>query len=192
MKKDDPFGFDLSVKSDKKKRTRGKRGMSGAFETSTRECEHDGCSEAGQYRAPRSPDHLDEFKWFCKDHVREYNLKWNFFDGTTEDESDAEDPGDTARIEEERRLMYVAVTRAQRSLHLTWSKLRKKGRTLVHPRPSRFLAEMQLQARPATQTTITGAAARGRLGALKGMLNRDGAATTDSETDPTDKAAGRV
>ena len=89
MKKDDPFGFDLSVKSDKKKRTRGRRGMSGAFETSTRLCEAPNCEEAGQYRAPKSPDDLEEFYWFCKDHVREYNLKWNFFNGTTEEEFEA-------------------------------------------------------------------------------------------------------
>lgn len=90
MVKSDPFGFDMSVSSDKKKRTRGRRGMSGAFETSTRVCEHPGCEETGKYRAPRSPDHLDEFLWFCKDHVREYNLKWNFFDGNTEDEMNAQ------------------------------------------------------------------------------------------------------
>ncbi|WP_432449844.1 DnaJ domain-containing protein [Aliiroseovarius marinus] len=86
MSSDDPFGFDMSVSAAKKRNPRGKRGMSGAFETSKRVCEHPGCQEAGQYRAPRSPDHLDEFKWFCKDHVREYNLKWNFFDGSTEEE----------------------------------------------------------------------------------------------------------
>jgi len=83
---EDPFGFDLSVSSDKKKRSRTRRGMSGAFETSTRACEHPGCQETGQYRAPKSPDDLDEFYWFCKDHVREYNLKWNFFQGQTEEE----------------------------------------------------------------------------------------------------------
>ncbi len=86
MKKDDPFGFDISVSTAKKKNPRGKRGMSGAFETSTRQCEHEGCEERGQYRAPKSPDHLDEFLWFCKTHVREYNLKWNFFNSATEKE----------------------------------------------------------------------------------------------------------
>ena len=86
MSKSDPFGFDMRVSSAKKKAPRGKRGMSGAFETSTRVCEHPGCEEKGVYRAPRSPDHLDEYLWFCKDHVREYNLKWNFFNGTTEEE----------------------------------------------------------------------------------------------------------
>ncbi|TCP62411.1 DnaJ-like protein [Rhodovulum bhavnagarense] len=90
MTKNDPFGFDISVSADKKRRTRGRRGMSGAFETSTRVCEHPGCKEAGQYRAPKSPDHLDEYLWFCKDHVREYNLKWNFFSGATDEELEAQ------------------------------------------------------------------------------------------------------
>lgn len=83
---EDPFGFDLRVSADKKKRSRGRRGMSGAFETSNRVCEHAGCEETGQYRAPKSPDDLDEYFWFCKDHVREYNLKWNFFHGQTEED----------------------------------------------------------------------------------------------------------
>ena len=86
MAKPDPFGFDMSVSSDKKKRSRGRRGMSGAFETSQRVCEAPGCNQPGQYRAPKSPDSLDDFYWFCRDHVREYNLKWNFFNGTTEEE----------------------------------------------------------------------------------------------------------
>ena len=86
----DPFNFDLRVSTDKKKRRGGRRGMSGAFETSQRVCEHPGCEEAGQYRAPKAPDVLDDFFWFCQEHVREYNLKWNFFDGTTEAELNAQ------------------------------------------------------------------------------------------------------
>ncbi|HBU14208.1 MAG TPA: molecular chaperone DnaJ [Gemmobacter sp.] len=81
-----PFEFDIRVSSDKKRRKTGRRGMSGAFDTSQKGCEYPGCSEQGQYRAPKSPDHLDEFFWFCKDHVREYNLKWNFFNGTSDEE----------------------------------------------------------------------------------------------------------
>lgn len=86
MAQKSPFDFDISVSADKKRRTRGKRGMSGAFETSTRKCEHAGCTEPGQYRAPKSPDTLDDYWWFCKEHIREYNLKWNFFSGQTEEE----------------------------------------------------------------------------------------------------------
>jgi hypothetical protein len=82
----DPFEFDMSVSSDKKKRARGRRGMSGAVETSQRECEAPDCKEAGQYRAPKSPDVLDDYYWFCKAHAREYNLKWNFFETHTQEE----------------------------------------------------------------------------------------------------------
>ena len=86
MVKNDPFGFDMSVSASKKKNPRGRRGMTGASETSTRLCDHAGCQEKGAFRAPKSPDSLDDYWWFCKDHVREYNLKWNFFQGVTEQE----------------------------------------------------------------------------------------------------------
>ncbi|MEJ5992560.1 UvrD-helicase domain-containing protein [Ramlibacter sp. PS3R-8] len=48
------------------------------------------------------------------------------------------------RLQEERRLMYVGITRAQRSLAVSWSRKRKKGRELVPAQPSRFIAEMAL------------------------------------------------
>ena len=48
------------------------------------------------------------------------------------------------RLQEERRLMYVGITRAQRSLAVSWSKKRKKGREMVAAMPSRFIAEMAL------------------------------------------------
>jgi ATP-dependent DNA helicase Rep len=51
------------------------------------------------------------------------------------------------RLEEERRLMYVGITRAQRSLAVSWSRRRKKGRELVAVLPSRFIAEMALDAK---------------------------------------------
>ena len=86
MTNSDPFGFDISAASDKKRRAKGRRGMSGAFETSTRRCDKVGCTQPGQYRAPRSPKQLDEYYWFCKDHVREYNANWNYFQGQSEAE----------------------------------------------------------------------------------------------------------
>lgn len=81
-----PFEFNISAAAAKKRKTTGRRGMSGAFETADRPCDYPGCKEKGAYRAPKSPDLLDEFFWFCKDHIREYNLKWNFFQGTTDEE----------------------------------------------------------------------------------------------------------
>jgi len=40
--------------------------------------------------------------------------------------------------------MYVGITRAQRSLAVSWVKKRKKGREMVSAAPSRFIAEMAL------------------------------------------------
>ncbi|GLS15692.1 MULTISPECIES: ATP-dependent helicase [Hydrogenophaga] len=48
------------------------------------------------------------------------------------------------RVQEERRLMYVGITRAQRTLAVSWLKRRKKGRESVPGTPSRFIQEMAL------------------------------------------------
>ncbi|MEY4362922.1 MAG: putative ATP-dependent helicase, partial [Pseudomonadota bacterium] len=48
------------------------------------------------------------------------------------------------RLQEERRLMYVGITRAQRTLAVSWTRKRKKGRDMVAAQPSRFIAEMAL------------------------------------------------
>ncbi len=50
------------------------------------------------------------------------------------------------RLQEERRLMYVGITRAQRTLAVNWLRKRKKGRDTIAGVPSRFIAEMALDA----------------------------------------------
>ena len=47
-------------------------------------------------------------------------------------------------LQEERRLMYVGITRAQHTLAVSWARKRKKGRDMVVGIPSRFIAEMGL------------------------------------------------
>ena len=49
-----------------------------------------------------------------------------------------------SHLQEERRLMYVGITRAQRSLAVSWTRKRKKGREMIAALPSRFIAEMAL------------------------------------------------
>ena len=49
-----------------------------------------------------------------------------------------------ARLEEERRLMYVGVTRAQQTLAVSTLLRRRRGRDTVVGVPSRFIAEMKL------------------------------------------------
>ncbi len=49
-------------------------------------CDFPGCDEAGEHRAPRAPNDLRSYRWFCLDHVREYNRAWNFFEGWSQGE----------------------------------------------------------------------------------------------------------
>jgi ATP-dependent DNA helicase Rep len=64
--------------------------------------------------------------------------------GGSQREHEAANDNIAQRLQEERRLMYVGITRAQRTLAVSWPKKRKKGRELVSAQPSRFIAEMAL------------------------------------------------
>jgi ATP-dependent DNA helicase Rep len=77
-----------------------------------------------------------------------------------------------ARIEEERRLMYVGITRAQRSLHITWCKKRKRAGAPVHCDVSRFIKEMQLDVGDAVPTEAEAITPQTRLANLKALLSR--------------------
>ncbi len=88
-----PFNYDISVTADKQRRAR-KRGMSGAVDGSGHSCEWPGCEAQAKYRAPISPDQLQEFRWFCLDHVREYNRTWNFFENWDEEQLAAQQRAD--------------------------------------------------------------------------------------------------
>jgi hypothetical protein len=46
-----------------------------------RGCARHDCVEDGLYPAPKSPDDLRDYWWFCLEHVREYNRCWNFCRG---------------------------------------------------------------------------------------------------------------
>lgn len=59
-------------------------GRSGA-----RGCDHAGCAQSGEFRAPKSPDRVNEHYWFCLDHVRDYNKAWNYCAGRSDEEIEA-------------------------------------------------------------------------------------------------------
>jgi ATP-dependent DNA helicase Rep len=85
------------------------------------------------------------------------------------------------RLQEERRLMYVGITRAQRSLAVSWTKRRKKGREMIPAQPSRFIAEMALE------TSTTREDPREKLKALRAEFAKkalDGAAAAASAAPP--------
>ncbi len=57
----------------------------------------------------------------------------------------AVDEGDDAALDEERRLLYVGITRAKDRLLLSHARCRRVFRDLVYPRPSRFIADLPVE-----------------------------------------------
>lgn len=51
-----------------------------------RRCDVPGCPEAGTYRAPKARSQLNDYYWFCLDHVRIYNRSWDYFHDLSEEE----------------------------------------------------------------------------------------------------------
>ena len=46
-----------------------------------RKCEKEDCQEKGEFRAPKSRILLNQYYFFCLDHVKEYNKSWDFYRG---------------------------------------------------------------------------------------------------------------
>src|SRR4051812_25837629 len=46
-----------------------------------RNCDVPGCGALGEYRAPKSRQTLNDYWWFCLEHVRAYNAGWDFYKG---------------------------------------------------------------------------------------------------------------
>jgi hypothetical protein len=59
-------------------------------------CAMPGCLNQGEYRAPKSRSHLNEFHWFCLEHVREFNAAWDYYKGMSPGEIEAALRADTA------------------------------------------------------------------------------------------------
>ncbi|HEY6577969.1 MAG TPA: J domain-containing protein [Rhizomicrobium sp.] len=54
-----------------------------------RPCGNPGCGGEGSYRVPISRHRLDEHLWFCLDHARRHNEKWDYFSGMSEAQIEA-------------------------------------------------------------------------------------------------------
>ena len=76
-------------------RRRAKPLTTEGVKTFERVCEAPGCRLAGEFRAPFSRDKLDQYRWFCLEHVRDYNKKWDYFRGLDADEIEKHIRADT-------------------------------------------------------------------------------------------------
>jgi ATP-dependent DNA helicase Rep len=86
---------------------------------------------------------------------------------------------ENGQIEEERRLMYVGITRAEASLTITHCRKRKRAREWMLCEPSRFIAELFQEdvrysgaAAAAVDPAAEKAAGQDRLKAMRAMLSR--------------------
>ncbi len=86
---------------------------------------------------------------------------------------------ETGKIDEERRLMYVGITRAQQSLHLSYCRRRKRAGEMMSCTPSRFIGELAQEdlryadtPLPPDEAAKEKAAGSERLKSLKAMLAR--------------------
>jgi len=84
---------------------------------------------------------------------------------------------DEKQIEEERRLMYVGITRAERSLQVSYCSRRKRGKEWFNCDPSRFIDEMPKEEliyggeHANTVSVVTRDEGMDKLARLKAMLN---------------------
>jgi hypothetical protein len=51
-----------------------------------RACDQIGCERAGDYLAPKGRDRSGEYWHFCREHVADYNKRWNYFAGMSDAE----------------------------------------------------------------------------------------------------------
>ncbi len=102
-----------------------------------RPCQHSGCTEEGLHRAPMSRDRLTDYYWFCLEHVRDYNLAWDYFVGMSEAEIEAQRRVDTVWERPSWRLgsdLGEAEKKAREELDKQFGGSRRSGRNSAKPR----------------------------------------------------------
>ena len=53
-------------------------------------CDALDCDLEGIYPAPKSREKINEYSFFCLEHIREFNKSWNYFEGLNEDQFENE------------------------------------------------------------------------------------------------------
>lgn len=80
MIKSDPFGFNISAANDKKRRAPVSAACRARSKPRRASATTPAARKPVSYRAPKSPEKLDEYLWFCRDRPR-IQPEVNFFPG---------------------------------------------------------------------------------------------------------------
>ena len=62
----------------------------GSYRKTYQTCFNKKCCKKAEYRAPKSRSNLNDYHWFCLEHIREYNKSWNYYEGMSENEIEIE------------------------------------------------------------------------------------------------------
>ncbi len=54
--------------------------------TTYKECDINNCKKEGQFKAPKSRIMLNDYFYFCLEHIKEYNKSWDFYRGLSVNE----------------------------------------------------------------------------------------------------------
>ena len=50
------------------------------------DCDRPNCHEPAYYKAPKNPQNLTEYRYFCLKHIREHNERWNYCENMNADD----------------------------------------------------------------------------------------------------------
>ena len=51
-----------------------------------RKCDNKDCNSEGKFKAPKSRVLLNQYYYFCMEHIKEYNKSWDFYKGLSVNE----------------------------------------------------------------------------------------------------------
>ncbi|CAH2603664.1 J domain-containing protein [Rhodovastum atsumiense] len=105
-----------------------------------------GCGGFGEYRAPKSRSQLNDYWWFCLEHVRAYNASWDFYKGMSPGEIEAQLRADTSWQRPSWPLGHIGAQRIEEALardplHLLDAARLRAGAASRHDEPPAEMRE---------------------------------------------------
>ncbi|MFI5052816.1 MAG: ATP-dependent DNA helicase UvrD2 [Acidimicrobiia bacterium] len=91
-------------------------------------------------------------------------------------------------LDEEQRLLYVALSRAERALHLSWAKQRTVGMRTASRTPSPWLARVERASSPNPEVDAPAASARARIADARARVGQANGATKPARGAPVPEA----